>query len=109
MDYKLKELQSEADVINLIGYDTPMKFNYTSEGTFEFQTLIPLIYDNMDLFTYKVEFFIEEGTRPEFFNYDSFGSFLSDYQIHTVSINYDGISDSQQIYFKQYQNTKEDE
>ena len=107
MDYKLKELQSEADVINLIGYDTPMKFNYTSEGTFEFQTLIPKIYDNMDLFTYKVEFFIEEGTQPEFFTHDSFSNFLSSYQIHTVSIDYDGLNDSQQIYFKQYQTNDE--
>jgi hypothetical protein len=107
MDYKLTELQSEADVINLIGYDTPMKFNYTSEGVFEFQTLITQVYDNMNLFTYKVEFFIEEGTRPVFFNYDSFGSFLSDYQIHTVSIDYDELGDSQQIYFKGYQTTDE--
>lgn len=107
MNYKLTKLQSEADVINLIGYDTPMKFNYTSEGVFEFQTLITQVYDNMNLFTYKVEFFIEEDTRPEFFNYDSFGSFLSDYQIHTVSIDYDGLGDSQQIYFKGYQTTDE--
>ena len=106
MNYKLTELQSEADVINLIGYDTPMKFNYTSEGTFEFQTLIPQIYDNMDLFTYKVEFFIEEGTNSEFFTHDSFSSFLSNYQIHTVSIDYNGLNDSQEIYFKQYQNVK---
>ena len=107
MNYKLTELHSEADVINLIGYDTPMKFNYTSEGVFEFQTLITQVYDNMNLFTYKVEFFIEEDTRPEFFNYDSFGSFLSDYQIHTVSIDYDGLDAPQQIYFKGYQTTDE--
>ena len=107
MNYKLPELQSEADVINLIGYDTPMKFNYTSEGVFEFQTLITQIYDDMNLFTYKVEFFIAEGTRPEFFNYDSFGSFLSEYQIHTVSIDYNGVGDSEEIYFKGYQTTDE--
>ena len=107
MNYKLTELQSEADVINLIGYDTPMKFNYTSEGVFEFQTLIPQMYDNMDLFTYKVEFFIGQDVSPEFFAHDSFGSFLSDYQIHTVSIDYDGLGDSQRIYFKKYQATDE--
>lgn len=107
MNYELKELQSEADVINLIGYDTPMKFNYTSEGTFEFQTLIPQMYDNMNLFTYKVEFFIEEGTSPEFFTHDCFSSFLSNYQIHTVSIDYNGLYDSQEIYVKSYQSTDE--
>ena len=107
MNYKLPELQSEADVINLIGYDTPMKFNNTSEGIFEFQTLITQVYDDMNLFTYRVEFFIGEGTQPEFFNYDSFGSFLSNYQIHTVRIDYDGVEDSEEIYFKGYQTTDE--
>ena len=107
MDYKLKELQSEADVVNLIGYDTPMKFNNACEGIIEFQTLIPQIYDNVNLFTYKVEFFIEEGTNPEFFDYDSFSSFLSNYQIHSVSIDYNGVEDSQKIYLNVYQSTDE--
>jgi len=103
MNYKLPELQSEADVINLIGYNTPMKFNYTSEGIFEFKTLIPKLNDNMDLFTYKVEFFIGQGDTPEFFIYDSFSDFLSDYQIHSVSINYEGREEFTEIYSKEYQ------
>ena len=105
MNYKLPELQSEADVINLIGYNTPMKFNYTSEGIFEFETLIPKSYENIDLFTYVVEFFIEEGRTPEFFMYDSFSDFLSDYQIHSVKLSFKSNESDKEIYFNTYQTT----
>ena len=104
MNYKLPELQSEADVINLIGFETSMKFcNITSDGIFEFQTLIPKCYDDTNLFTYKIEFFVGKDANAEFFIYDSFSNFLSDYQIHSVFIDYDGIQDSEEIYSKEYQ------
>jgi hypothetical protein len=102
-NFNLPKLETEADVINLIGYDTPMKFTFTSEGIMEFETLIPKSYANMDLFTYVVEFFIEENTLPEFFAYDCFSSFLEKYQIHTVKINYKGQNVSDEIYFRTYQ------
>ncbi len=107
MNYKLPQLQSEADVINLIGYNTPMKFNYTSEGTFEFETLIPKSYSNIDLFTYVVEFFIEEGRSPEFFMYDSFSDFLSDYQIHSVKLSFKSDESDKEIYSKPYESSTE--
>ena len=35
------QLPTEADVINLIGFETPLKFEFISDGIFTFKTVIP--------------------------------------------------------------------
>lgn len=98
MDYKIPELKSEEDIVELIGLNTAMKFKYMSEGIIQFQTVVRNCYDNMDLFTYVVDFYIGEGNAQEFCNYDSFGQFLSNYRIHSVTIDYDGVLKNDNIY-----------
>lgn len=79
---KNKDLFSEADVINLIGYETPLEFVYATEGMFTFKTLIPT---KKSLSHYEIDFFRQEGKELEFFKFDSFSNFLSDYQIYRVT------------------------
>ena len=65
------KLETEADVINLVGYETPMNFEVLSEGI--------ITYSNekhqLDLFSRS------DKTSNEFLAVDSFSEFLSDYQI----------------------------
>ena len=56
-------MKTEADIIKLIGYETPLKFVFTSEGTFTYETVIPTAH----LMTYEVTFFMENRQRPQFF------------------------------------------
>lgn len=102
MKEPLKELKTEADVINLIGYNTPMKFNFTSEGIFTFNTIIP-DESKQGIIYYEVEFFTEEGRQPDFFAYDSFSNFLLKYRVHTVTALDESTLKRTQLYFRTYE------
>lgn len=113
----------EADVINLIGYETPMEFVFVSEGIATFQTVFPEMSEdiignelvNQDVFKdnfglplksqyiYQVEFFGLKDSGFEFFRLDSFSHFLEKYQIFRVLRIDDVTGKREQIYFKQYQ------
>lgn len=84
----------EADIINLIGYETVLKFVFTSEGIFTFETIIP-IGDNLD--KYEIDFYTKNKGHQEFFRYDSFSSSLLKYQISEVRKN--GV----EIYFRAFE------
>lgn len=102
MKKQIIELNNEADIINLIGYKTPMKFIYASEGLFTFNTITP--DDSIEgIVFYEVEFFSEPDNDIEFFAYDSFSNFLLKYKIHTVSAIDHSTEIKTQIYFRTYE------
>lgn len=98
------EFFSEADVINVIGYKTPMEFIYASDGTFSFKTQIP---QGDELIYYEVDFFVDENTPPSFFRVDSFDDFLSKYQIFKVTkkSNWGDIPD-EVLFLRKYESEK---
>ncbi|MDB4246002.1 hypothetical protein N9824_00495 [bacterium] len=102
MKKKIKELNTEADVISLIGYETPMKFNFTSEGVFTFNTVVP--DSNADgIVFYEVEFFSEPDVSPDFFAYDSFSNFLLKFKIASVNSIDESTQTKTQLYFRTYE------
>ena len=101
----MQELLTEADVINLVGYETPFEFEFISEGIITFKTMIPkIILSNIEQsFYYKIELFVpEDVANIDFFRVDNFENFLSKYQIHELTkINLEG-STIEQLYFREY-------
>ena len=93
----MTELTTEADVINLIGFETPLKFEFISDGIFTFKTVIPNQKDGIVF--YEIEFFSNPDKSLDFFSYDSFSNFLLKYQIHTVSAINESINTKTEIYF----------
>lgn len=95
------QLPTEADVINLIGFETPLKFEFISDGIFTFKTVIPNQKD--DIIFYEIEFFSNPDKSLDFFAYDTFSNFLLKYQIHTVSAINESKNTKREIYFKTYE------
>jgi hypothetical protein len=110
-------LETEAGVINLIGYETAMEFVYIDDYTFTFKTAIPqkigeqvidVDNNNRDIVVpvngfYEVTFFEEENESVSFFKLDSFSNFLEKYQIHQVVLIGILSEDREVLYEKQYQ------
>lgn len=91
-------INSEAEVINLIGYETAMRFLFYSDGIITYKTVIPK--DN-DMCFYEVSFFVDDGL--DFFAFDSFSNFLEKFQINEVKrVSLNG-KEVNNIYFKEYQ------
>ena len=91
-------MKTEADIIKLIGYETPLKFVFTSEGTFTYETVIPTAH----LMTYEVTFFMENRQHPQFFAYDSFSTSLLPFQIMSVN-QVNGMEGTvTEIFFRKY-------
>lgn len=97
----MTELTTEADVINLIGFETPLKFEFISDGIFTFKTVIPNQKDGIVF--YEIEFFSNPDKSLDFFAYDTFSNFLLKYQIHTVSAINESTNTKTEIYFKTYE------
>lgn len=77
----MHEIQNEGDIINLIGYETILKFDFLSDSIMTFNTISPINIDG-NYVNFQIEFFIEDDiTSLEFFNYDSFSNFLLKYKI----------------------------
>ena len=70
-------LKSQQEVIDFIGKETVLKFDYIADNIATFRTCIT--YDN-DI--YEVALFFEEGMA--FFNYDNFANFLEQMQVFRV-------------------------
>ena len=90
---------AEAEVINFIGYKTPLKFVFISEGMITFETITP----SQDLKTYEITFFVNSKKHPQLFAYDSFSISLLKFQV--MSLLEIDLKDGTQkeLYFKKYQ------
>ena len=119
----MRKLETEADVINLIGYETAMEFVFVDENIATFKTVLPIMSkdrindDKIDSesfkeemgfyptcqYFYEIEFFRDEDAPFAFFRLDSFSNFLQRYQIFRVHRIEDVTKSREQIYFKQYQ------
>jgi len=97
----MTQLTTEADVINLIGFETPLKFEFISDGIFTFKTVIPNQKDGIVF--YDIEFFSNPDKSLDFFAYDTFSNFLLKYQIHTVNAINESTNTKTEIYFKTYE------
>ena len=97
----MTQLTTEADVINLIGFETPLKFEFISDGIFTFRTVIP--NQKNGIVFYDVEFFSNPDKSLDFFAYDSFSNFLLKYQIHSVTAIDKSTATRTEIYFKTYE------
>jgi hypothetical protein len=97
----MTQLTTEADVINLIGFETPLKFEFISDGIFTFKTVIPNVKDGIVF--YEIEFFSNPDKSLDFFAYDTFSNFLLKYQIHTVNAINESTNAKTEIYFKTYE------
>ena len=97
----MTQLTTEADVINLIGFETPLKFEFISDGIFTFRTLIP--NEKNGIVFYDVEFFSNQDKSLDFFAYDTFSNFLLKYQIHSVTAIDKSRNTETEIYFKTYE------
>jgi len=97
----MTQLTTEADVINLIGFETPLKFEFISDGIFTFRTLIP--NEKNGIVFYDVEFFSNPDKSLDFFAYDTFSNFLLKYQIHSVTAIDKSRNTETEIYFKTYE------
>ena len=97
----MTELTTEADVINLIGFETPLKFEFISDGIFTFRTVIP--NQKNGIVFYDVEFFSNPHKSLDFFAYDTFSNFLLKYQIHSVTAIDKSRDTKTEIYFKTYE------
>ena len=71
-------LKTEEQVIDLVGKETTLKFEFMSDSVITFVTLVPFIKDG-ELKRYKVSLFYEE--LQDFFAYDNLSNFLSNFQI----------------------------
>tara|TARA_R110002167_G_scaffold72297_1_gene203471 strand:+ start:676 stop:969 length:294 start_codon:yes stop_codon:yes gene_type:complete len=97
----MTQLETEADVINLIGFETTLKFEFISDGVFTFKTVIP--NQKNDIVFYEIEFFSNPDKSLDFFAYDTFSNFLLKYQIHSVSSINESTNTKTEIYFKTYE------
>ena len=97
----MTQLETEADVINLIGFETTLKFEFISDGVFTFKTVIP--NQKNDIVFYEIEFFLNPDKSLDFFAYDTFSNFLLKYQIHSVSSINESTNTKTEIYFKTYE------
>jgi len=97
----MTQLTTEADVINLIGFETPLKFEFISDGIFTFKTVIP--NQKNGIVYYDVEFFSNPDKSLDFFAYDTFSNFLLKYQIHSVTAIDKSENTETEIYFKTYE------
>ena len=70
-------MKNQKEVIDFIGKETVLKFDYASDNIATFKTCI--VDENI---IYEVALFFEEGMT--FFNYDSFNNFLETMQVFTV-------------------------
>jgi len=98
---KTKQLETEADVINLVGYETPMEFRFATEGTIYYRTMIP-----KNNCYYDVAFYLgadlENSSDLTFFKHDNFDNFLIKFQIESLSVvNLDG-KKLGELYFSQF-------
>lgn len=106
------EPKTEADVIELVGYETPMEFVFTEGGTPMFRTCFPVQDHNrindkgiFPQYYYEVEFYEDENEKPSFFRIDSFSNFLSSMQIARVVVEDDVTKERAEIYFRKYNET----
>ena len=97
----MTQLTTEADVINLIGFETPLKFEFISDGIFTFRTVIP--NQKNGIVFYEIEFFSNPDKSLDFFAYDTFSNFLLKYQIHSVTAIDKSRDTKTEIYFKTYE------
>jgi len=97
----MTQLTTEADVINLIGFETPLKFEFISDGIFTFRTVIP--NQKNGIVFYDVEFFSNPDKSLDFFAYDTFSNFLLKYQIHSVTAIDKSRNTKTEIYFRTYE------
>ena len=81
------KLKTEQEVIDLIGKETILKFDFMSEGLLAYDTVVPKIIDG-DLISYEITFFYKE--LKDFFCYDSLSNFLSEFQIFELAVNVSG-------------------
>tara|TARA_R110000772_G_scaffold237560_1_gene349447 strand:- start:204 stop:506 length:303 start_codon:yes stop_codon:yes gene_type:complete len=72
------ELKTEQEVIDLVGRETTLKFEFMSDNLMTYSTLVPFIKDE-ELKRYKVSLFYED--LQDVFAYDNLIGFLSDFQI----------------------------
>ena len=70
-------LKNQQEVIDFIGKETVLKFDYIADNIATFKTCI-IRNDNI----YEVALFFEEGMT--FFNYDNFYNFMEQMQVFTV-------------------------
>ena len=70
-------MKNQQEVIDFIGKETVLKFDYASDNIATFKTCIA--DENI---IYEVALFFEKGMT--FFNYDSFNNFLEIMQVFTV-------------------------
>ena len=97
----MTQLTTEAEVISLIGFETPLKFEFISDGIFTFRTVIP--NQKNGIVYYDVEFFSNPDKSLDFFAYDTFSNFLLKYQIHSVTAIDKSENTETEIYFKTYE------
>jgi len=77
------ELKTEQEVIDLVGGETTLKFEFMSDNLMTYTTLVPFIKDG-ELKIYKVSLFYED--LQDVFAYDALiGGFLSDFQIFELT------------------------
>ena len=72
------ELKTEKEVIDLVGEETTLKFEFMSDNLMTYKTLVPFIKDG-DLKRYKISLFYED--LQDIFAYDNLSNFLSNFQI----------------------------
>lgn len=96
MDVKI---ENEADIINLIGFNTMLKFSFISDGIMTYETIKPILVDGT-YYNFEIEFFVEEDKNIEFFCYDSFSDFLIKYKIYKLKYNHGNFNNI--LYERQY-------
>jgi|TARA_B110000902_G_C13858307_1_gene417991 hypothetical protein len=97
----MTQLTTEEEVISLIGFETPLKFEFISDDIFTFRTVIP--NQKNGIVYYDVEFFSNPDKSLDFFAYDTFSNFLLKYQIHSVTAIDKSENTETEIYFKTYE------
>ncbi len=93
------KINSEADVIQLIGLNTPLQFKKSWDGMFSFRTLIEDLEEN---FYYEVTFYIDENSPATFYLHDSFSKFLIDFQIESLRKIWDFKEEEEVLFFREY-------
>ena len=81
----MKELKTRQDIINLIGNDTVLKFDYMSDRVAYFKSLTYQDSEDDDYHKFVVAFFYDE--YQDLFCYDTLDGFLKKfpiYQVHKV-------------------------
>mgnify|MGYP006928231075 CR=1 FL=1 len=93
---------NKKEVIELIGKETVLKFSFCHDGCFYFETLVPIISDDEEMFVYGVEVYTDEQSNDIFHDFNTLDDIVRENQLAEVRKHYRADGSGKTIYFETY-------